>query len=62
MQTLQNDTELEKVRVITGANYSLAGEPISAIRLGFAKLNNDETEQGIKRLKRAFERQKITLN
>ena len=62
MQTLQNDTELEKVRVITGATYSLAGEQISAIRLGFAKLNNDETQLGIKRLKRALERQKITLN
>lgn len=62
MQTLQNDTELEKVRVITGASYSLAGDPVSAIRLGFAKLNNEETQLGIKRLKRAFERQKITLN
>ena len=62
MQTLQSDTELEKVRVITGATYSLAGEQISAIRLGFAKLNNDETQLGIKRLKRALERQKITLN
>lgn len=57
MQTFLNDAELEKVRVITGAEFSLAGEPVSAIRLGFAKLNNEETTLGIKRLKKAFERQ-----
>jgi GntR family transcriptional regulator/MocR family aminotransferase len=57
MQTLQNDAELEKVRFIAGAEYSLAGESISAIRLGFAKFNNEETILGIKRLKKAFERQ-----
>lgn len=57
MKTLQNDAELEKIRFIAGAEYSLAGESISAIRLGFAKLNNEETILGIKRLKKAFERQ-----
>jgi GntR family transcriptional regulator / MocR family aminotransferase len=61
MQTLQKDAELEKVRVITGAEYSLAGESVSAIRLGFAKLNNEETTLGIKRLKKAFERQTSQL-
>lgn len=62
MQTLQKDAEIEQVRIITGANYSLSGLSVSAIRLGFAKLNNDETSLGIKRLKKAFERQKLILN
>ena len=62
MQTLQNDAELEKVRIVSSANYSLSGQPAPAIRLGFAKLNNVETELGIKRLKRAFERQKMIFN
>jgi GntR family transcriptional regulator / MocR family aminotransferase len=62
MQTLLKDAELEKVRIVTGSQFSLKNEPVSAIRLGFASLNNDEVALGIKRLKHAFERQKISLN
>ena len=62
MQTLLKDTELEKVRIVAGSQFSLKNEPISAIRLGFASLNNDEMALGIKRLKHAFERQKMILN
>jgi GntR family transcriptional regulator / MocR family aminotransferase len=62
MQTFLNDAELEKVRVVAGTHFSLKNEPVSAIRLGFATLNNDEAAQGIKRLKRAFERQTIKLH
>jgi GntR family transcriptional regulator / MocR family aminotransferase len=62
MQTFLNDAELEKVRIVAGTHFSLKNEPISAIRLGFATLNNDETILGIKRLKRAFERQTIKLH
>jgi GntR family transcriptional regulator / MocR family aminotransferase len=61
MLTLLKDAELEKVRITAGANFSLTNEPVTAIRLGFAMLNNDETSLGIKRLKRAFERQTIQL-
>jgi len=49
--------ELEKVRIVLGAHYSLLSEPVSAIRLGFASLNNDELLMGVKRLKKAFSRQ-----
>lgn len=62
MLTFLKDVELEKVRVIAGATFSLTNEPVTAIRLGFATLNNDETALGIKRLKRAFQRQTIQLH
>ena len=62
MQTLLKDAELEKVRVVVGTEFSLKNEPVSAIRLGFASLNNDEVSLGIKRLKKAFERQLIKLH
>jgi GntR family transcriptional regulator / MocR family aminotransferase len=62
MQTLLKDMELEKVRVIAGTTFSLTNEPVTALRLGFATLNNDETALGIKRLKRAFERQTNQLH
>lgn len=62
MLTFLKDVELEKVRVIAGATFSLTNEPVTAIRLGFATLNNDETALGIKRLKRAFLRQTIQLH
>ena len=54
---LLKDAELEKVRIVLGSHYSLLSEPVSAIRLGFASLNNDELLMGIKRLKKAFSRQ-----
>ena len=57
MQILVKDAELEKVRIVAGARFSLQSEPVSAIKLGFASLNNDEISLGIKRLKRAFMRQ-----
>ena len=62
MQTLLKDAELEKVRVVAGTQFSLKNEPVSAIRLGFASLNNDEVSLGIKRLKNAFERQTFNLH
>ena len=62
MLTFLKDVELEKVRVTAGATFSLTNEPVTAIRLGFATLNNDETALGIKRLKRAFQRQTIQLH
>ena len=62
MLTFLKDVELEKVRVTAGATFSLTNEPVTAIRLGFATLNNDETALGIKRLKRAFQRQSIQLH
>lgn len=62
MQTLLNEAELEKVRIVAGSSFSLKSEPVSAIRLGFASLNNDEVTLGIKRLKKAFERQVLQLN
>ena len=54
---LVKDAELEKVRIVVGASFSLHSEQVSAIRLGFASLNVDEISLGIKRLKRAFMRQ-----
>ena len=61
MSVLVKDAELEKVRVVVGASFSLHSEPVSAIRLGFASLNNDEIRLGIKRLKSAFMRQLAPL-
>ena len=61
MQILVKDAELEKVRIVAGARFSLQSEPVSAIKLGFASLNNDEISLGIKRLKRAFMRQLTPL-
>ena len=57
MLVLMKDAEIEKVRIVVGASFSLHSEPVSAIRLGFASLNNDEIRLGIKRLKSAFMRQ-----
>jgi GntR family transcriptional regulator / MocR family aminotransferase len=62
MQAFLRDAELEKVRVVAGSQFSLKNEPVSAIRLGFASLNNDEVALGIKRLKNAFARQVVQLH
>jgi GntR family transcriptional regulator/MocR family aminotransferase len=61
MQLLVKDAEIEKVRVVSGSSFSNNNHPVSAIRLGFASLTNDEVTMGIKRLKKAFERQTINL-
>jgi GntR family transcriptional regulator/MocR family aminotransferase len=61
MQLLLKDAEIEKVRVVSGSSFSNNNHPVSAIRLGFASLTNDEVTMGIKRLKKAFERQTINL-
>ncbi len=57
MQMLVKDAEIEKVRVVTGSNFSVDNGQVSAIRLGFANLTTDEVNLGIKRLKNAFQRQ-----
>ncbi|MES2501485.1 MAG: PLP-dependent aminotransferase family protein [Pseudomonadota bacterium] len=63
MQLLVKDAEIEKVRIVAGASFCGNREQISAIRLGFANLTNDEVHLGIKRLKNAFQRQSFqTLN
>jgi GntR family transcriptional regulator/MocR family aminotransferase len=62
MQAFLRDAELEKVRVVAGSHFSLKSEPVPAIRLGFASLNNDEAALGIKRLKNAFTRQVVQLH
>ncbi|MEQ1488485.1 MAG: PLP-dependent aminotransferase family protein [Methylotenera sp.] len=54
MSKLLRDTKFAKVTVSTGATFSNIGEHISAIRLGFANLNNDEISIGIMRLRAAF--------
>ena len=62
MPMLIKDAELEKVRIVVGTSFSLLNEPVSAIRLGFVSLNNDEVTLGIKRLKNAFMRQLTPLH
>ncbi len=57
MQLLVKDAEIEKVRIVVGADFSEINQDVSAIRMGFANLTNDEVTLGIKRLKKAFERQ-----
>ena len=57
MQRLIKDAESERVIFDIGSNYCSTFEQVSAIRLGFANLNNDELKLGIKRLKTAFQRQ-----
>jgi GntR family transcriptional regulator/MocR family aminotransferase len=61
MQSLIKDAEYEKVRVVTGASFSSGDNQVSAIRLGFASLTNDEVSVGIKRLKKAFDKQSSQL-
>jgi GntR family transcriptional regulator/MocR family aminotransferase len=61
MQLLIKDAEIEKVRIVTGDSFSGTNDQVSAIRLGFANLTNDEVTMGIKRLKNAFERQSSQL-
>jgi GntR family transcriptional regulator/MocR family aminotransferase len=57
MELLIKDAEIEKVRIVSGSTFSSNNAPVSAIRLGFANLNDDEMTMGIKRLKNALERQ-----
>lgn len=57
MQRLVKDAELEKVRIVTGAEFSEDNKQIHAICLGFANLTSEEAKTGILRLKKAFLRQ-----
>ena len=54
LNVFKKEAELQKVSVVLGNYYSHTQTEISAIRLGFANLNLDEIELGIKRLKQAF--------
>jgi GntR family transcriptional regulator / MocR family aminotransferase len=56
LHTLLQYTEQEKLRVVTGAHFSLSNTQAAAIRLGFASMNHEELSAGINRLKRAFTR------
>jgi GntR family transcriptional regulator / MocR family aminotransferase len=61
MQLLVKDAEIEKVRIVAGVNFNDTNHDVSAIRMGFANLTNDEVTLGIKRLKNAFQRQSSLL-
>jgi GntR family transcriptional regulator / MocR family aminotransferase len=61
MQLLVKDAEIEKVRIIVGSNFNDTNLDVSAIRMGFANLTNDELTTGIRRLKSAFQRQTSQL-
>ncbi|MDP1659838.1 MAG: PLP-dependent aminotransferase family protein [Methylotenera sp.] len=61
MNILISDAESEKISITAGANFSSSNNQISAIRLGFANLNNDEIRSGIKRLKAVFLNQQTKL-
>jgi GntR family transcriptional regulator/MocR family aminotransferase len=58
---LIKEAEFQKVRFQVGRLYSLQENQVSAIRMGFANLNNGELAQGVSRLKSAFVRQHINL-
>jgi GntR family transcriptional regulator/MocR family aminotransferase len=61
IHTLIKEAELEKVRFNAGAEYSSGLQPVAAIRLGFANLNEDEIQTGIYRLKKAMLNQQPRL-
>jgi GntR family transcriptional regulator/MocR family aminotransferase len=54
--TLLQYMEQEKLRMVTGAQFSLSNTQAATIRLGFASMNHEELSTGINRLKRAFTR------
>ena len=54
MLRLQADAELEKVSFTAANYYSSSEHQVSAIRLGYAHLNEEDISLGIKRLKVAF--------
>ena len=54
MLRLQADAELEKVSFTAANYYSTSEHQVSAIRLGYAHLNEEDISLGIKRLKVAF--------
>ena len=62
MPLLVKNAELEKVRVVAGDSFCDDRKPVSAIRLGFANLTDDELNLGIKRLKKAFQKQSFLLS
>lgn len=61
MSKLMREVEFVKISISTGADFSNTNEPVAAIRLGFANLNNDEISTGIMRLRAAFSNQEAEL-
>ncbi|HNZ57496.1 MAG TPA: PLP-dependent aminotransferase family protein, partial [Methylophilaceae bacterium] len=61
IHALINGAELEKVHFNAGAEYSHNLQPVSAIRLGFANLNEEEIRMGVYRLKKAMHNQQPKL-
>ena len=61
MLRLQADAALEKVGFIPANYYSSSEHQVSAIRLGYANLNEAEMRLGIQRLKTALMSQKSQL-
>jgi GntR family transcriptional regulator/MocR family aminotransferase len=61
MLRLQADAELEKVSFTAANYYSTSEHQVSAIRLGYAHLNEEDISLGIKRLKVAFIKQQGQL-
>ncbi len=61
MLRLQADAELEKVGFTAASYYSSSEHQVSAIRLGYAHLNEAEMSLGIQRLKVAFMNQQGQL-
>lgn len=56
IRALVHATQQEQVRILPGSAFSADAEDIPAIRLGFGSLNANELEDGILRLKKAFQR------
>lgn len=54
---LVRDAASLKVRILPGAEFSDTGSSISAIRLGYGSLDQDELATGIRRLSRALQMQ-----
>lgn len=54
MRALLEHAQKEKVRFAPGSEFSAEGKEVQAARLGFANLNRNELESGLKRFKRAL--------
>ena len=62
IETLIEDAEVQKVRFQSGKLFSQHGNHVSAIRMSFANLNNEEITLGLHRLKNAFLNQHSKLS
>jgi GntR family transcriptional regulator/MocR family aminotransferase len=61
METLAENARQEKVRFVSGKEFSATGEEVRAARFSFANLNCKELENGLRRFGKALMASLLTL-